>query len=141
MKLIIVFLCLSSISALPITSKRKELLKKWNDLIAPYKSECIKESGVLEEDVNDVEKILLFPKNNNFKCYLYCLSKQLQVVDANGNYLPDKIVAVIPGMSKEMITKCISLLPKDTVSCNRSYVLTICGSQAILVGMIENLIL
>ncbi|KAF5279595.1 hypothetical protein FQA39_LY18273 [Lamprigera yunnana] len=74
---------------------RDEIVKDWDKVSSKYKIECIKETGVNEDDAIDIEKILSFPDYQNFKCYIKCLQQNMNCLNTKGNFNEQAIEELI----------------------------------------------
>ncbi|KAF5278886.1 hypothetical protein FQA39_LY18340 [Lamprigera yunnana] len=106
--------------------EREEILKNWSDTMDTFKSECIKESGVNKDDVEDLEKLLTFPNYENFKCYLKCQQQRNHFLDAEGNIDGPAILNNTIGLNEDIINSCTSKVSNENDLCNKSYSFSKC---------------
>ncbi|KAF5271685.1 hypothetical protein FQA39_LY08008 [Lamprigera yunnana] len=85
----------------------QDMLTQWVKMLAIHRDECIRESGVYEQDVREIENLLHFPNYYGFKSYMKCQEDRMKIMDAEGNFNPAKVIAVVAGLNEEIVTKCI----------------------------------
>ncbi|KAF5291826.1 hypothetical protein FQA39_LY19401 [Lamprigera yunnana] len=131
---IIIFFVLLCLSPAILSNKNEndELLKSWEKLFEPFRRECIKESGVNEDDVIDIEKLLNFPNYENFKCYLKCQYQHLHFVDTEGNFDVPTMLKEVVGITETVINTCILKASNENDLCNKSYTFGKCCVTEVL---------
>ncbi|KAF5271687.1 hypothetical protein FQA39_LY08010 [Lamprigera yunnana] len=139
MKLLIAcVLCFSSVFAWTSNFNKQETFEEWDKLLAIHRDECIKESGVFEEDAYDIEKTVTFPNYYGFKSYMRCQLNRLQLLDAEGYPITAKILSLGAGVDEGIIKKCLPEILHTTNPYDQVYYFSRCSAFEVMSRFIEN---
>ncbi|KAF5271680.1 hypothetical protein FQA39_LY08003 [Lamprigera yunnana] len=79
------------------------------------------DKGVNEDVGMDSEKYMIFPNDQNFKCYVECVQQNLNTLDTEGNFNVQTVEKLFTGTSKEMTHKCLQEIPNEKDICKKAY--------------------
>ncbi|KAK5647347.1 hypothetical protein RI129_002239 [Pyrocoelia pectoralis] len=122
--LILIFVCVHFTFSLKLN---QETIEKWNELIRPYNERCISESGVKKELADSLYTNLDYPDDQNFKCYVNCLSRELGVLDSNNKFDKGRLAELTLEDQSELLDSCIKKAEQFSKQCEIGFIFTTCG--------------
>ncbi|KAF5271679.1 hypothetical protein FQA39_LY08002 [Lamprigera yunnana] len=118
---VVLFIVLCLVPVIFTKYSRDKLHQDWDKVISKHKVKCIKESGVNKDVGMDPEKYMIFPNDQNFKCYVKCVQQNLNILDTEGNFNVQTVEKLYTGASKEMTHKCLQETLNEKDICKKAY--------------------
>ncbi|KAF5297948.1 hypothetical protein FQR65_LT09859 [Abscondita terminalis] len=96
-----------------------KVAEEWNNLISPFKDECLPKSKNDQEEVDDIIKQAHVKDNINICKYLKCLYEKLNLFGPDGEIMESAIVETFSYMTPTITRKCVeetaSVFPPEVV--------------------------
>ncbi|KAF2897017.1 hypothetical protein ILUMI_09160 [Ignelater luminosus] len=102
-----------------------EIRRQWKEeLYAPFITECLCESHVKPELVNDFFELGKISDDPCFKCNLKCYGFKTEVLNATGDININRLAERVFALDHPLARKCANITERDL--CQKSYLAVTC---------------
>lgn len=102
-----------------------DIRKLWRKTVAPFESECIDQTKVKPEVVDEFFNNGKMPDNSSFKCFLQCSGSKVLVFNSKGEVDAIEESHVFAHIDVALVQKCADKV-ESSDRCQRAYVLVKC---------------
>lgn len=101
----------------------------WRQPVAAFQTECMCETGVKQEILDEFYKYRQMPDDPCFKCFLKCLGSKIQVYTSTGNLDVKRWSELFAYLTLPLAEKCANIVEPDV--CQKAYLLVKCVNDAL----------